>query len=90
MNETKLHETRWMGQEQDRQDCINFHQRESWMIDDRKMISKVGDKWLDGWQVKGGMKEKPCIYKKGGMGTHPQEAQGKQKHENIMWWKNRT
>jgi hypothetical protein len=24
------------------------------------------------------------------MGTHPQEAQGKQKHENIMWWKNRT
>jgi hypothetical protein len=34
--------------------------------------------------VKGGMKEKPCIYKKGGMGTHPQEAQGKQKHENIM------
>jgi hypothetical protein len=24
-------------------DCINFQQRESWMIDDRKMISKVGD-----------------------------------------------
>jgi len=34
-----------MGQEQDRQDCINFHQRESWMIDDRKMITKVGDEW---------------------------------------------
>jgi hypothetical protein len=33
-------------------DCINFQQRESWMIDDRKMISKVGDEWRmnDKWQ----------------------------------------
>jgi hypothetical protein len=44
MNEKKIcmKQDEWV-KIQDRHDCINFHQRESWMIDDRKMISKVGD-----------------------------------------------
>jgi hypothetical protein len=42
MNEKNcMKQDEWVKSKTD--DCINFHQRESWMIDDRKMISKVGD-----------------------------------------------